>query len=168
MELENIKIKSDKLIAEMQLTTERRLEWNQKTKELIYNTLTKIKSETRLAWSVQKIDEIKNQEFVNIHLNARPSGIVETERLDSKVTSKVYSIESGYLTFTQSVNGKIYSIISYPFVQDIIPPMEVLPLGLFDPNEITENLIVQHVEMFLDEMIKWQSNYPKVPIGFKI
>ena len=166
MGFENIKSKANKLAADIKRTDARRQYWNDNTKKLIYDTLSNVKGDTTLDWSIQKIDEYKNREFVNIQLSRRHTGIIETERFSDKVKSKAYLIEGGFLTFTQAVNGKIYSIISYPYVEDLISKMDALIIGLFDPEEITEDLIFQHVEIFLDEMIKWQNNHPKEPIGF--
>ena len=114
MELEQIKQKANKLFEDLKKIDQRRIYWRQKTRELIFNTFTKVKNEANLEWYIQKIDEIKNQEFVNIHFKNRQSGILAVQIHNKQKKSKSYLIEGGNLTYSQAANGKIFSIISYP------------------------------------------------------
>ena len=159
MELDQIKQKANKLNEDLRKIGQRRLFWKQKTRELIFDTFTKVNIEANLNCYIQKIDEIKNQEFVNIHFKKRDSGIVSNEIDDKQKKSRTYFIEGGYLTYSQGANGKVYVVISYPHIRDFGGKINNLPLGFFEPNEINEELIFKHIDLFLDEMIKWQNNH---------
>lgn len=167
MTLEIIKSKAQSLAQELSKIPIRRKMWNEVTKNLIFDTLTKIKNETSLDWYVQKIDTLINQEFVNLNFGKRPSGITEVSNEGSTTSSKSIVIKGGYIVYTQAVNGKIYVIISYPYVENIIHPIPPLTVACLEPNDINEGLIYIHIDKFLNEMLLWQNSSSNNGLGFK-
>ncbi|WP_156101250.1 hypothetical protein [Salegentibacter sp. Hel_I_6] len=49
----------------------------------------------------------------------------------------------------------------------MLPEDEIVELGTFPPDYITEKLIVEKIDEFLKEMIKWEVPVLKNKMGFK-
>ena len=44
---------------------------------------------------------------------------------------------------------------------------DMVELGIYDPNEINEKLIIEKIDEFLKEMIKWEVPLIRTKLGFK-
>ena len=74
--------------------------------------------------------------------------------------------KGGYLSYTQMANGKLNIFIHYPYIQDIYgDPERVLEINMYDPKDIQKTLILEHIEKFLEEILKWEKEEKKL-IGF--
>ena len=74
--------------------------------------------------------------------------------------------KGGYISYSQTANGKISVFIHFPYIEDIYGnPDHILEIGLHSPEEISKELIFIHVEQFLEEIIKWEKEEKKL-IGF--
>lgn len=166
MTLTELKSKASLLAAEFMTTESRRALWRDRTKEYIFSTLSNIVKETSLPCFVQKNEFYTNHEGVNLQFGSRPSGISRTSRTSTGTTMENLVLSSGYITFSQSYNGKVFVIIVYPYVEGIVGKSEPLVVGQYEHVDINEPFIYSHVCRFLDEMIMWENN-TKPMIGFQ-
>jgi hypothetical protein len=77
LKIEDLKIKINELQSSLDIINKILEFWQLKTKHLLLETLTKITNEYPIGWHVQKLDEKKNSEGVNIILDSKPIGILE-------------------------------------------------------------------------------------------
>ncbi|HEY5750386.1 MAG TPA: hypothetical protein VIU12_30185 [Chryseolinea sp.] len=168
MNLDEIKLKANTLGDEFGKTQQRRDLWKSQTKGQVLSILNAVKDEYKTLFYTQAVDAIKNQEFVNLHLLQRHSNIFEIdERGDGSKSIHAYLIDGGYLVYTQAVNGRIYVIISYPYVAGIIERIQDKVVGCYEPSDISEKLVLDHVKQYLDEMLRWENhNASTSSIGF--
>lgn len=142
-----------------------RADWKDGVREQIINTLTKIVEETKMNAEVKKEDKMDGMQLVYLAFKKRESGISE----HFEDTTRPYMKEGGYLFYTQIYNGKISVFISLPTIENFIDRKPPKPLGVFDPSDITEAIIVDHVTKFLKEMAMWEDNdLEHQEIGFKM
>lgn len=76
--------------------------------------------------------------------------------------------KGGTLHYVLNHRGKVLVMIEYPYVEDMVEqnsPM-VINNAAYDPKEITRELIWEHFNQFLREMLRWESGAADV-IGFK-
>ncbi|TCP25154.1 hypothetical protein EV195_104187 [Tenacibaculum skagerrakense] len=134
--------------------------WEIETKKLIVNTLKNIVKQYDIGWIVQELNWINNNEAVNITFNSFPSELIDCT---NQIPSYQF-IQGGTLVFTESYSGDVYVFIMFPFVEQL--DNTSLELGFYSPQEITEKLIVEKVDEFLKEMIKWEVPTHKNSLGF--
>lgn len=172
-----IKVSADKLKQALNKIDQRRVEW-MVAKTRIINVLNFILKEYDFQWTVQILEELQNLQTVNIKFNSRNSKIVEVKNSsDGKETTKAYFKYGGYLAFMQTYNSQVAVLLKYPHIEEWVDEMESKQLGWYDPEEITNNLILEKVNIFLEEMIKWENHSftnedlnekPYIPIGYKL
>ncbi len=143
-------------------TEENRAYWANVSKALIFDVLTKVQSAADLDWQVKKAETVKNLEAVSISFNKRPSGIVEVTPTAEKDTLK----HGGALIFTQSYNGQVFIIHTYPYVEHWVGQTENKLIDKVDPVQIDEDYILRHVAQFLQEMSQWENSAARAHIGF--
>jgi hypothetical protein len=133
----------------------RRALWSTQVKEVIYKTLTQINSNfEHLVWHVGKNETIKNLEAVYWTMGEEISGFT--------LKNKHLIRHGGYLNFAQLANGKVIVMISYPYIEDGIRD-EIQPknIGEYHPSKITEELIIEKAEEFIEEINDWMLNLDK-------
>jgi len=139
---------------------ERRLLWNSEIKSKIINYLSIIQKTYGLDWQVQRIENLKNYQTINISFNTTSSGIVEINDNDSDEKGwRKFVKYGGYLAYSQLYHGKISVFIGYPYIDEWVEQMENKFINLYDPNEINEDLIENHVITFLDDMAEWEGTF---------
>ena len=154
--IQDLRTKMDKYYNNRFELENRRQQWRDNTKELIYNTLIEINEQfVNLVWHVSKNETSTNLESVYWSMRNFYSGII--------IDNKHIVVRPGYLNFAQLVNGKIIVLISYPYIDENIRP-EIKPkvLGEYLPSEIKEELIIDMAGKFLDEINDWSMNLDKV------
>jgi len=167
IQLEQIKNKTEAYHKALQKIQQRHQEWVQQAKPLILQTLDKIVQGVPNEWYVglqeynEKAAQSINLESASLHLKNMYSGIVY-KTIDSV---KSYVKYGGMLSYAQTYNRTIAVIIYYPHIEQWVEKREPLFLGNFEPSEITEVLIMKHLENFLDAMTEWEDN-EREPIGF--
>ena len=166
-QLQRIKSKTEEYIHSLQKIQKRHQEWTQTTKNLILQTLDKIVQSVPNEWYVglqeynEKAPQSINLESASLHLKNMYSGIVY-KTIDSV---KSYVKYGGMLSYAQTYNRTITVSIYYPHIEQWVEKREPLFLGNFEPSEITEDLILKHLEDFLNAMTEWEDN-ERDPIGF--
>ena len=139
---------------------ERRLLWNSEIKSIIIKSLTNIQQTHKLNWEVQRIENLKNYQTINISFYTTNSGIVEIKDKDSDEKGlKKFVKHGGYLAYSQLYHGKISVFIGYPHIDEWVEQMENEFINLYEPNEINEDLIESHVITFLDTMAEWEGTF---------
>lgn len=140
---------------------DKKLLWNTKTKALIKNTLTSIADKYDIGWTVQELSWMYNNEAVNIAFNSFPPELIDCT---NQIPAYQF-ISGGALIFSQSYSGDVKAVILLPYIETI--PNEAIDLGTFAPNDITEKQIIEMVDDFLKEMIKWDLPTHQNKLGFQ-
>lgn len=135
--------------------------WETETKKLIVDTLNQVVEKYAIGWIVQELNWINNNEAVNITFNSFPAELMDCT---NQIPSYQF-IQGGTLVFTESYSGDVYIFIMFPFVEQL--DNTSLELGFYTPQEITERLIIEKVDEFLKEMIKWEVPTYKNSMGFR-
>lgn len=136
---------------------ERHSLWNEKVKDFIAIVLDmEVKGIPKFKCKINISDP--GQEFVNI--------ILEDQKAENNPNQ---FRKGGMLTYMLTHRAKVLPVIVYPFVEGQVSQVESVVIGneSIEPSAITENLIREHLEKFLDAMLKWETNN-FAPIGFKL
>jgi len=126
--------------------------WQSDTKPLLVKVLNQVKDDTALDLIVQIMDAKINHESVHIQFKSKPSGI--SEKIGQSL--KAYIKWGGGLTFNQMYNGEVHVLVTYPFIDEIVPQTRRTLLIRMEPDKISEEFIHARVDNFLDEMLNWE------------
>jgi hypothetical protein len=137
--------------------------WQIKTKMLIVRILNKIAKQYTIGWKVQELNWLGSNEAINITFNSFPSELIDCT---NKIPAYQF-LQGGALVFTQSYSGDVYILILFPFVEQLQIEKNSIEIGFYNPSEITEKLIVEKVDEFLKEMIKWDVPNQRTALGFQ-
>ncbi|WP_373060518.1 hypothetical protein [Zunongwangia sp. H14] len=162
MTLQDLKEKVDNYKNSIEKVSQNREYWQNHTKPLLKDTLEKIKETYPLDWNVQVLDWTSNSEGVNITFGKKPSGIYE----QTETSSRHYVKKGGTIVFSQAGNGDVFIIILYPSIEELVSEKEHKVLGKISPEKITEELIIENVGVFLDEMAKWENSNEQNSLGY--
>jgi len=147
----------------IKLVVEKRIYWNDKLKKLIIRVLESAESTYNIGWKVQILTWIHTNEAINITFDSFPPELIETT---NKVPTFQF-LQGGSLVFSQVHNGDIEIFVVFPVLENMMPAEnELVEFGIFQPKEITEKLIVEKIDEFLKEMIKWELPIMKTKLGF--
>ncbi len=136
--------------------------WQTKTKTLISNTLNAVCKQYDIGWKVQKLNWIGTNEAINITFDSFPK-----ELMDCTNQIPTYQfIQGGALVFSQSYSGDVHTFILFPYVEQIQIENSSIELEISNPKDITKKLIIEKVDEFLKEMIKWEVPNIKNKLGY--
>lgn len=142
----------------------KRIQWETEIKDLIKNVLTQAEVKYEIGWKVQQLSWIHTNEAINITFNSFPPELIEKT---NQIPTYQF-LQGGALVFSQLYNGDIEIFIVFPLPENWLPvENEVIDLGTFSPAVISEKLVVEKIDEFLKEMIKWEVPIPKSKVGFK-
>ncbi|XLS30673.1 hypothetical protein ACJD0Z_07555 [Flavobacteriaceae bacterium M23B6Z8] len=147
----------------IQTVVDKKIRWQQEIRNLIVKTLQSVVSEYPIGWQVQELNWIHSNEAVNITLDSFPPGLIEKT---NQIPSYQF-IQGGTLLFSQSYSGDIYVMILFPLPDNVPNENDHLELGIYPPDEVDEKLIVEMVDTFLKEMIKWDLPSTRGKVGFQ-
>lgn len=144
-----------------------RSNWDQYLKPLIIKTFKSVQKKIDLNLKIREINEIKNLEAIRLTFGYLNSGLfVEKKNHHQEIPPMVLIKKGGYLSYSQIANGKISAFIHFPYIQDIYgDPDNILEIGVFSPMDISRDMILAHIEHFLDEILNWEKEEKKL-IGF--
>jgi hypothetical protein len=167
--LEKITGQITKLKAIYREIDEKRDLWERKVKKLIVKTFKEIKKSVDSSLKVRINEDIINLESVVLTFGVLNSGLfIEGKGSAGELPPMVLIKRGGYLAYSQMANARISVFVQMPFIEGIYGDAEdVREIGVFEPGEITRRKIIEHVEFFLDEIIKWEREEKKL-IGFHI
>jgi hypothetical protein len=163
MDINRIRERANLYIESQQAIEKRRKDWVEHTKPLLLENLKILEKEVALDWSVGTFEHKVNLQSIYLTFPNKESGIPMLKEKGEAQHIKF----GGYLCYSQSSNGKVHVWISYPTIEQIKDMEEIKVLGEYDPEAISQEMIVEDVEQFLLEMVRWE-NYHKEAIGFKL
>ena len=146
----------------IETVVEKKIVWKNQVKILLSKTLNDIVKKYDIGWCVQELNWIGTNDAVNITLNSFPPELIEK----TNQIPEYQFIQGAALVFFQSYNGNVHINILYPLIDQIQIDESSIKLGIYDPNDITEKLIVEMVDEFLKEIIKWEVPSEKRKLGF--
>ncbi|MFT5864094.1 MAG: hypothetical protein ACI828_002766 [Flavobacteriales bacterium] len=141
---------------------DKRIYWREKLIPLLQKTFDTVVSSYDLGWSVQRLKWLQSNEAINITFDSFPPELIDCTNL-----IPAFQFEAGgALVFSQSYNGDIFVFVLYPDNPQIPVEENIIELGTYPPQEITEKMIVEKVDEFLKEMIKWEVPSLKKKLGY--
>ncbi len=147
----------------IKLVVDKRIYWNEILKKLIIKVLEEAEATYNIGWKVQILNWIHTNEAINITFNSFPPELIETT---NKIPTFQF-LQGGSLVFSQVHNGDIDVFVLFPIMENMIPAEnDLIELGTYQPTEITEKLVVEKIDEFLKEMIKWEVPIIKSKLGF--
>jgi hypothetical protein len=150
-----------------------RKEWTEKTKSTVQNVLQTFLTETGLKGKIIENTDIENLESITLDIGRSSSGIAQNKSTDE---IKNFMIKNnGALIYQQLFNGKIMVMVQQPHIEGYGETKEPQFLQIVTPLEVSDKLLLQHIENLLDIIIEWedydddspQEKTAFQPIGFK-
>ena len=163
MKIEHLEERVNDYKASIKTVVDKKMLWESTTKKLILNTLRNTAKSYNIGWKVQELNWIHNNEAVNIIFDSFPSDLIDCT---NKIPAYQF-IQGGALVFSQSYSGDVYIMVLLPYVEQLPIENNNIELGIFNPTEITAKLIIEKVDEFLKEMIKWEVPSYKTELGFQ-
>lgn len=146
----------------IETVVEKKIIWKTKTKTLLVDTLKTIVEKYVIGWHVQELNWIHNNEAVNITFDSFPPELIEKT---NQIPTYQF-IQGAALVFSQSYNGNVYIFILFPLVDNITVEESSIDLGIQNPKDIDEKFIIEKVDEFIKEMIKWEVPTVKTKLGY--
>lgn len=146
----------------IETVVEKKIIWKTKTKNLLVDTLKAIAEKYIIGWHVQELNWIHNNEAVNITFDSFPPELIEKT---NQIPTYQF-IQGAALVFSQSYNGNVYIFILFPLVDNITVEESSIDLGIQNPKDIDEKFIIEKVDEFIKEMIKWEVPTVKTKLGY--
>ncbi len=141
---------------------DKRMLWKNTTKDILLKTLRSIAKQYDIGWKAQELSWIRNNEAVNITFDSFPPEMIDCTNL----IPAYQFLPGGALIFSQSYNGDIYIFMLFPEIDNAPQESNLVELGQYTPEMITEKLIVEKVDEFLKEMIRWEVPALKNKVGY--
>lgn len=148
--------------ASIKTVIEKKQIWKTKTKPVILNTLKSISEKYVIGWRVQELNWMQNNEAVNIVFESFPPELINSS--NNILINKF--VPGAALVFSQSFNGDVSAFVLFPTTVNAPTEGGTLDLGIINPNEINKKLIIEKVDEFLKEIIKWEVPLIKNKLGF--
>ena len=162
MKIEHLQERINDYKASIKMVVDKKTFWQTKTKALIIETLNNICSTYDIGWKVQELNWIGTNEAVNITFDSFPK-----ELIDSTNRIPTYQfIQGGALVFSQSYSGDVHIFILFPYLEQTPIENSSIELEIHNPKDITEKIIIEKVDEFLKEMIKWEVPNNKNKLGY--
>ncbi len=146
----------------MEKVLDKKIYWQTSTKQILKDTLKKITERYAIGWKVQELSWLNSNEAINITFDAIPPKLKEK----SDLLPSYQFVQGCSLVFSQSYNGEVHIFILFPLIENIQDENSSLNLGIYDPDEITEKLIIEKVDVFLKEVINWEVPIEQKRLGF--
>ncbi|WP_299215404.1 hypothetical protein [uncultured Aquimarina sp.] len=162
MKIEHLEERVNDYRTSIKTVVDKRLLWKTKTKTLLLKTLKTIVKLYDIGWKVQELSWIHNNEAVNITFDSFPEELMDC-------TNQIPAFQflpGGALIFSQSYNGDIYIFMLFPEIENTPQESNVIELGIYAPEMVTEKVITEKVDEFLKEMIQWEVPSVKKKVGY--
>lgn len=162
MKIEHLEERINDYKTSIKTVVDKKTIWQTKTKDLISQTLKTICDTYAIGWKVQELNWIGTNEAVNITFDSFPKELIDcTNRIPA-----YQFIQGGALVFSQSYSGDVHTFILFPYIEQILVENSSVELEVFNPKDITEKIIIEKVDEFLKEMIKWEVPNTKNKVGY--
>jgi hypothetical protein len=165
MKTEHLEERINDYKASIKAVVEKKIYWKEHTRNLLLKTLNEIVNQYDIGWRVQELTWINTNEAVNITFDSFPPELIERT---NQIPSYQF-VQGGALIFSQSYSGDVNVFVLYP-----VPDINVdnnagtdTDLDMYTPQELTEKVIVEKVDVFLKKMIEWEMPNFKNKVGFQ-
>ncbi len=146
----------------IETVVEKKKLWKSEVKTLLRNTLNAIVEKYKIGWRVQELDWIGAKDAINIIFDSLPVELIE----QTNELANYQFLQGGALVFSQSYNGNVVITILFPLNDQTSLEDSSMELGVYNPKDISEKLIVEKVDEFLKEIIKWEVPNQKNKLGY--
>lgn len=163
MKIEHLEEHINDYKTSIETVVEKKILWETKTKAFISKLLKRIAKTYKIGWQVQELNWIGTNEAVNITFDSFPPELIEK----TNTIPSYQFIQGGALVFSESYSGDVYVFILYPIVAEIPTEHSSMELGVYNPKDVNEKLVVEKVDEFLKEMIKWELPTFRTKLGFQ-
>jgi len=154
---ETLKQKTFAIRHEFEKAPKRSQQWKAYTKDEIERVLKSIAINYALKCFVQP-SVFDGQEFVQLQIDDQES-----------VTDPKHRRKGGVLSYYLTHRGRVLVFITNPRWEvddDEVQKAFVIGNESIEPSEINRNLIISHVDKFLDHILNWETNR-SYPLGFQ-
>lgn len=166
--LDNLKLKVTNYQSVLANTKAYREAWDDSIGAQIMSELKTIMEGIGLTATVEEKEEICNLAVITLSLGNVNSGM--SQEVADGVKRDLIK-HNGSLMYQQLFNGKVMAIIHYPFIENYGEPQPPNTLSIHRPEELITPLFLQHIELLLTEVTKWEDYGNDKPqqntIGFK-
>lgn len=162
MKIEHLQERVQDYENSIKTVVDKRLLWKTSVKGLIYSTLKTVAEQHDIGWKVQELNWIHRNEAVNITFDSFPVSLIDCTNL----IPTYQFLPGGALIFSQTYSGDVVVFMLFPELENMPQENGMIELGVFTPSEISEKMIVEKVDEFLKEIIKWEVPIPRKKVGF--
>ncbi|WP_439152282.1 hypothetical protein [Winogradskyella sp.] len=162
MKIEHLEERINDYKVSIKTVVDKKTIWQTKTKALISNTLKVICEQYDVGWKVQELNWIGTNEAVNITFNSFPKELIDCT---NQIPAYQF-IQGGALIFSQSYTGDVHTFILFPYIEQQPVENSSIELDVYNPSNITKKVIIELVDEFLKEMIKWEVPNSKNKLGY--
>jgi len=164
MNIDHLKKRVNEYENSIKTVVQKRILWNMEIKILTVKILKSAEETYKIGWRVQELNWIHTNEAVNITFDSFPRDLIgQTNKIPT-----YQFLQGRSLVFSQMYNGDIEILVLFPALENSVSfDNDMVELGIYDPNEINEKLIIEKIDEFLKEMIKWEVPLIRTKLGFK-
>lgn len=162
MKIEHLEERVNDYRNSIKTVVDKRMLWKNKTKNILIKTLQQIIQQYDIGWKVQELSWIHNNEAINITFDSFPQELIDCTNL----IPAYQFLPGGALIFSQSYNGDIYVFMLFPEIENNRQENNMIELGVYAPESITQKFIIEKVDEFLKEIIKWEVPALKNKVGY--
>ena len=162
MKIEHLDERIQDYNASIETVLNKKIYWQNTTKQILKDTLNRITTMFEIGWKVQELSWLNSNEAINITFHSIPANLREK----SNLLPSYQFIQGCSLVFSQSYNGEVHIFILFPLIENLQDENNTINLGIYDPDEITDTLIVEKVDVFLKEVINWEVPIEQKKLGF--
>ncbi|ULC57858.1 hypothetical protein MBM09_07980 [Flaviramulus sp. BrNp1-15] len=162
MKIEHLSERIDDYKASIETVVEKKILWKTQIRPLLNSTLNSVVKKYDIGWRVQELSWIGTNEAVNITFDSFPPDLIE---ITNKIPAYQF-IQGAALVFSESYSGDVNVFILFPIIEQIPMENSSIELGVYNPVNINEKLIIEKVDEFLKEIIKWEVPTHKNKMGF--
>ncbi|MDR9457442.1 MAG: hypothetical protein RI572_08530 [Salegentibacter sp.] len=164
MKIEHLEERINEYKTSIHTLLNKRILWETEVKDLINKVLSEAEEKYEIGWKVQRLSWIHTNEAINISFDSFPQELmVKTNQIPT-----YRFLQGGALVFSQMYNGDIEIFTVFPLPENWMPvENDMVEMGIYPPSAITEKLVVEKIDEFLKEMIKWEVPIAKSKVGFK-
>lgn len=162
MKIEHLEAHINDYRASIKTVVDKKTIWETKTKVLIRHTLNAVCKQYSIGWKVQELNWIGTNEAINITFDSFPKALIDCT---NQIPAYQF-IQGGALVFSQSYSGDVHTFILFPYVPQMATENNSVALQIYNPKDITKKVIIENVDDFLKEMIKWDVPNTRNKLGY--
>ena len=162
MKIEHLEERINDYKNSIKIVVEKKTLWETKTKALIIRTLKAICKQYDIGWNVQELKWLVTNEAVNITFDSFPRELIDCT---NQIPAYQFMV-GGALVFSQSYSGDVHTFILFPYLDQTPVENSSIELEIYDPKSITKKLVIEKVDEFLKEMIKWEIPNTRNKLGY--